>query len=837
MEAAASCPVAGPAQVLIQRVSWRGPFARGGATLDGGGAQFSVVNAGAGPCVIEAAEIDPLKSGNGTKAGGSLALEAALPLPATLEPGARLDFTLTGRLPAKPDAYATAARLRLQDGSGLAVPITINVPAAALWGVACMLLGLFLLGTVNLLAGEGTVKTQLHDALQARQDIHSLLEASPAPQSRAGDIETMDHEFDAAISQLGERRQVSVVDHRDTEAAVHLAAAQVIAQKLRTELAGQRRGAAEIADLRRDWAELQATLGQVGALAGSPPAQSSPDFAGRLDAFLVRYRTRFLRQPTAWVADEVATQFGRMELAYSAEEGDAARDLAINTRRWLRRSARMLNTNLALYRASLVQAGWMLNTSNTMRDRALHDDLSPEARQRILAMLDAASAKMDGEAWLPEWQEAHRLVNAAWTEQVRGAAEMMKQQVMVAIEAANKQTDDSDLDTLREELQAQPDHSLAAKQAGLARMVALWQAHADQVDDPPTQTKLRQHIETVAGIARSGQLQGFGPAYHAVVDDWVAWNGLLVQRAVDRLEHPHCLESYADLQRSTAEIEASLRERPPGLRAAGPQSERWDRQLDQIRIDMQRLGPDAATVTRDCMTPLLGLSQRANQLSAEIFTAGLVDAQIPLASRIQAAASSGVAAAIASIAAEQDHARTLDLTALTAADERVVGRTLSFAVANLDPVWGSSVTVSIDFGDHTKLFQASAEELRQGKAITHVFAAPVSAKISVRAEADAKPGPAPPDESLLGEGDLTVLIAPSPLTRAQSLADAFINLRFLLALLISLTVYYWRYHNRTAVFGAKAYDYVEAFALGFAADLAVDHLPSAVAAVAPGVKA
>lgn len=44
-----------------------------------------------------------------------------------------------------------------------------------------------------------------------------------------------------------------------------------------------------------------------------------------------------------------------------------------------------------------------------------------------------------------------------------------------------------------------------------------------------------------------------------------------------------------------------------------------------------------------------------------------------------------------------------------------------------------------------------------------------------------------------------------------------------------MTVYYWRYHNRTTVFGARGYDYVEAFALGFAVDAAVSRLPQAIA--------
>jgi hypothetical protein len=66
-------------------------------------------------------------------------------------------------------------------------------------------------------------------------------------------------------------------------------------------------------------------------------------------------------------------------------------------------------------------------------------------------------------------------------------------------------------------------------------------------------------------------------------------------------------------------------------------------------------------------------------------------------------------------------------------------------------------------------------------------------------------------------------------SRAERLADNFLNLRFAIALLIALVVYYWRYHSKTAIFGARSVDYVEAFALGFAANAAVVNLPEVLA--------
>ena len=93
----------------------------------------------------------------------------------------------------------------------------------------------------------------------------------------------------------------------------------------------------------------------------------------------------------------------------------------------------------------------------------------------------------------------------------------------------------------------------------------------------------------------------------------------------------------------------------------------------------------------------------------------------------------------------------------------------------------------------------------------------MTAHLAITATEAPKPGETVP--TVLGHGSDTVLILPSLVTTAQELADAFINLRFGLVLLIAPTVYYWRYHSRTTTFGARGYDYVEAFALGFAIDV------------------
>ena len=220
--------------------------------------------------------------------------------------------------------------------------------------------------------------------------------------------------------------------------------------------------------MQQDWSALQSTLQQIAALPQTLPAQNDQSFAARLNAFLINFRNRTLRDPAILVVAEMSTELGRMKLEEAAGEGDAARDLALNTRVWLERSSLFLQRELTLYRTALIQAGWMLNTDRVLRERAAKDDLLPEDRAAILSNLDRAEAKLAGDATYEDFRDANRLIDAAWTAQVRGSANMAKIKDDQAIAAADKQTDYTDVTDLMGKLQAEPaPHTMAMKQSGL----------------------------------------------------------------------------------------------------------------------------------------------------------------------------------------------------------------------------------------------------------------------------------------------------------------------------------------------------------------------------------
>jgi hypothetical protein len=135
----------------------------------------------------------------------------------------------------------------------------------------------------------------------------------------------------------------------------------------------------------------------------------------------------------------------------------------------------------------------------------------------------------------------------------------------------------------------------------------------------------------------------------------------------------------------------------------------------------------------------------------------------------------------------------------------------------------------VDFGDGQR-DAMNAEDLRKNKSIIHKYADAKSFKLSVIAAEAFKPNTMQPVNKALGESDIQQFsISPSPISAARQISDIFFNARFGLALLIAGLLYFWRYHARKTVFGANAFDYAEAFTLGFTVSLAINNLPQQLA--------
>jgi hypothetical protein len=815
----------GPFALTIRQHSWRGPFARADRVIQLRPHRVSIVNTGTTPLTIPPITIDPLHNEPaGTTTAGAISLHGT-PIGLTLAPGAPAELSLDGTIPAQPGTYATSARLIEPSGAATTIPISVTIPAAAIWGIGCMLLGLIMLGVINFLAGEGAVQTSLRHALQERQSINGFLASHTVPQNRAATVATMNDDFDQAIAHLSKHRAISIIDHRGPDAAASLQAAEAIAAQLHRSLAGLPRGAAEVATVAQDWHAIEPTLRRYAALPETMPPEPQTGLASRLDQFLWHFRNDQLREPAIVVIGEIAAAIDRMTIEEAAGEGDAAQTLAITTRLWLRRSARMLDRSLILYRSVLVEVGWMLNNARALRHRLAHDDMAPQDRATVLALLDQASATLDASQSLTAVQTANRLIDHALTAQTKGAARAETIALDHALAIVKQRTDQSDIQALLDQLNAAPlPHTPAMKQAGFTQVLDLWRAHVAAIDDPATRARMSRQIARLQALVNAGAFARIGPPYQGLSNEFLAWGHHLVTRALDRVQHGRCLEIYADLERDTGMIEAALREAPSPSHAAA-----WDRALDRIRLDMSREGPDSATISHGCEAPLVAIQSRTVALSATVLANDLTDVQLPSLTRIRLAQASGVAAAIEATEADATQPRRITITTTTPPGERTVGNRLNFRIGQVDPLWGASSIVRVDFGDHTLAFQTNAEQLRQGAQISHRYtdARTRTVKVSIVEPRAGRTG----HDIRLGQGHTVILLRPSPISAARRLADEFLNLRFGLALLVALTIYYWRYHSKVTAFGARGYDYIEAFALGFAADAAVVHLPQALASL------
>jgi hypothetical protein len=155
-----------------------------------------------------------------------------------------------------------------------------------------------------------------------------------------------------------------------------------------------------------------------------------------------------------------------------------------------------------------------------------------------------------------------------------------------------------------------------------------------------------------------------------------------------------------------------------------------------------------------------------------------------------------------------------------------VGRPIRFEIEGLDPAWGASVQIAIDYGDHSTPASLSAEDVRKQPFI-HTYRVPPADRVKVAAAMAFRGSSLEPIDNLLGRGSLKFDVRVSPVSLAQSVADTFVNARFMLALLIASLVYYWQFQAKERSFGSRSLDYVKAFALGVAVEAAVANLPEA----------
>jgi hypothetical protein len=811
-----------PAQVTLARTSPGGPVARG--AFDAGHAQVSLVNGTGTTITVARVFVTPLADAR----TGLAPIRADTTLFAGVDksellPGEATTIEITGTAPARPGTYTAQLEVITEDGKTAVTPVSITVAANAGWGIACMLLGLLLLGVVKLLTGEGDVQEKKREVLRTRADIHALLQRNPPPQRRLEAVAEIDRNLDEAVRDLARPHPLSVVDRRIGDANAALSAARDDFAKLQDALSKIPPGTAEVADLSEDWSGLQERMKDLATL-GNAAAAPASGLTAHAATLLHRVWERVISLPLQSVAADLGPQLERVRLAEAAGETDRARTMALATRAWLRRAADDLDRRLTTMMGLNLIIGRMVVSDAWVRRLAAGDELPPERRSALLDRLAAADAGLAAGATLEDLSAASRAVEDTETEAYRYLNEALKTRVQAAAEVAAAEMSAEPMDAAMANLRTIPHPSTEQKAAALTRMLEVWRGRLGVVQDSEARTHMATEIDTAEAAAQRADLSATMEAVHALEQDWQAYLPRHIAQAGAVAIAATCRDWRDRNLQLLVETSDYVK-----LQSGRPEIVDWEQRLDRARRGLSAVLPEAAKSPDECLGPVVENGREVIAVSQEVFTTELGDVPIPPKARLDAAENSGVAAAIALSQRLMAEPRDLKLAPQTPEEDRIAGRPIIFVLAGLDPDWGSGVSVMVDWDDGTAPRQTDAEKLRQGDRLEHSYNEVLTVHpVAVAADRFL---PAPPnvvpraDGPELGHSVAEVFVHPSPATAAERLADIFLTAQFGLALLIASVVYFWRYHAGARVFGTRGFDYVEAFALGFAAYAAVADLP------------
>ena len=825
--------LAAPALVVIKLVSPRGPWARQDGLVVAPRTQISLANISDTPLNIHSLVFDPLQLADaGTAVQGQLSADTdAL----EIEPGHSVLLTLCGQVQALPATYGTTLRVAMKEGARLAIRVELRVAAAPRWGLACMLLGLSMVGVLTLLDGESGVRGQLRQLLTQRQATQEFLQRSPPPQNLLSKVERLNREYDSALAILQQPRSLSFVDHRRADAQEHMDLAKSVQADLRKTIDGSPRGAIELADLTKEWVKLREqfdalakrypTASPQGPASALPPGLALSD---RLAAFDAWAAGRLLAVPLKTYRDDFENRIIHLQMLYAAGQPPVAAADAVAVRRWMQRAADVVDmqTQRARFFADLTTSN--LATVQSIRGRVQSAGLAPLHRAAILAQLDeAAAAIVEPFEWSMRSAVNQRILSAR-----SGLLSGSTQATLAAAQAARAQNEAEDSIADVEAVLAQgqtlkrgADNKIEAveKTKWLRRMVAAWRLRIATATQPDA-SALQSELAALEAANEFGDMAAVEAHARGMFQKWAAHSSARAKAMVLKTTAPFCLSLRDDALTDLETSQASMRRL-----GAHAKLQAWESLVDQLTMQA-RAAPDVAEqMSLDCLAQLTALSDKANKLSNEIDSALWDNTVLPDASKRQLAIDLRGSLTPATLRNLVSDVRPLVIEITTPALERHVGREIEFKITNLDPLWGPGVAVALNFGDG-KIMTMSAEELRQAKTFTHVYAVATSVAPAAAAGEAFKPNTLDTLGRSLGWGEMPFFtIAPSPVSVVRQLADNFFNARFGLALLIASLLYFWRYHSSKTVFGANPYDYAQAFALGFVVSVAVNELPKRLA--------
>jgi hypothetical protein len=795
-----------PTTITLRVTSRAGPFARG--TMSARSVAAPMLNTLKEPAFVASAHISPLADTRTGLVTGDAALEATVE-PGLLAPGDATLVGIGGTVPARPGQYAAQLDLRGETGPVAVTPLRVEVAASTAWGIACMLLGLLLLGVLKLLTGEGDIQDRARAVARERAEIHGSWQRTPPPTSRAEAVAEIDRDFDDATRALAAPRPLWVVDRRLEDAEAARAAAMAAAARLRETMDKEPSINGEVADLDRDWTAFRLLITKLTA--SDPLSATPPDaLVAHAIALLGQARAQLLELPARFASSDIGAQVDRVTLAQASGDVARAREMAKATRVWMRRASNELEKRLTLTLSLALRGDTMALSELSLRRLATGEMLPPEQRADLLARLNLAGAALSNGGSLQTFADSSRIISATETQALRDQADVIVSSVKLAVRAAADELSTIAVDSEFQKLGAPENLTRDQRAAGVVAALTAWRGLLGVVHDDVARTRMQAALDTGIAAGEKLDLEGAAAGYHAMQREWDAYRPHHIALAAVATIAPICRGWRAGALLSLALTQSEVK-----LQSGRPEVSGWDRRLDSARRSLQAVVPETVT----CISSIQDASRDAIRVSQEVFEQALKDSPVPLQTRLDAAENSGVAAAVSMVQTLMTAPRDMQLALRTAEADQITGQPIVLGFDGLDPEWGPSVAITVDWKDGTTT-RTTGERLHQGDRLEHVYRTigtvhPIATAID--------------GQATIGESQTDVYVKPSPATRAEQLADIFLTAQFGLALLIASVVYYWRFHLDAIVFGSSSRHYVNAFALGFAAYAAVAELPKVLA--------
>lgn len=703
-----------------------------------------------------------------------------------------------------PGLYRSDLTLSTSDCSEK-IPVTVRISAHWIWIITFMLLGLLSLGVGQFLTGERILAEKHRDVIELRQTFHELQDQNPAAFPRHKLISPIDDSLTTAVRFLEQPRPLGLKDWRIERAETYKAAADEAIQEIRKGLANKAPGEVELDSLEQRWNDLLKRLDEVEQLLVKKDVVSSIStrpIAAAVAELDKRQIKQFIIPVILAIRDGFAVQVERAKLAYTAGQGDRARRLATQVELWLQRGAALLEDRVKLVLSWRAISSSVMAVENLVR-RGLNDPAFREqTRLKMSEKLDQAVAIIKQRPTHEGFRDAHLLLQKTLTDMLAARSTHLIEDYQAAADKIQAETSLATIEQVFEN--ASKDDSLEVKQTTVLTVLKLWDSIAMGFVDSGRRQSAQVLIEDIRQQVLSGNLAATSDVFKQLITNWSDDQRERMNQAGDKIFTPYCKRGLVELWQEFVSTSTALTLLQPNPKVAGLEEE-----LDRIRFRLEKT-PSGA----ECLNYIIDLHERIFCIGNKVFSTALMLANIRSQDRLAAALRSESEESIVLAERLMRDPWPIHVTPRTPANERYTGRNLVLEIGNINSAWGPGTIIQIDFGDGSLALTRNAEEVRKVGVISHRY--PDSGNFRFRVTAlDKEPDASMGDDSyeILGNGKTALVIDPSPVSTATKLAAMFLNMRFLLAVIVALLIQGWRLTEERP-FGSLGRDYIEAFAIG-----------------------